>query len=620
MVHLLPTRRARLRAPYWLCLAAGLPLAATAQTQLAPIVVTGTRTPTPLDRMVGDLVVIDAERIRESNADSVEDLLRRQGGIQMTRNGGPGQNAGVQIRGANVNQTVFLIDGVRVGSASLGQFALENLSLAQIERIEILRGPGSSLYGADAVGGVVQIFTRRGEAAAPRIGAHVAAGSRHSSEGDFSASGATGAFDYAAGIGRESSRGVSAIKPGDRFGLFNPDSDGFRRDSARFAGGVRLAEGHRLGVNVLTSRLRSQYDSADFAPPAFAADPSPDFRNRGTSRLAAVDYRAVLSPQWTGSVQLSKQDDDLLSGASTLSRFDTQRRQLTAQAAWTPVAGQNAVAAFERIIEELETGAYSAPKRGNSAFVLGYSGRFGAHQLQADMRHDERYGVGTGKLGWSLQAGRGWTLRAVAGNAFRAPSFNELYFPSFGVSTLSPEKSRSVEVGAAWAGSDASAGVTLYRNRVRDLIVAESDPAACPGPAYAFGCARNVARARLQGATVSASKRVGRLDLRAAARFSRCHRWGDRHTPAAPRGAPADDRRRLARWRLALGCDVARRGCTARGRCAAGGLPDARPARALPLGAALAGRGTGAQRRRSPLRAGARLPVGRPPAVRGSAL
>ncbi len=620
MVHLLPTRRACLRAPYWLCLAAGLPFAAMAQTQLAPIVVTGTRTPTPLDRMVGDLVVIDAGRIRESNADSVEDLLRRQGGIQMTRNGGPGQNAGVQIRGANVNQTVFLIDGVRVGSASLGQFALENISLAQIERIEILRGPGSSLYGADAVGGVVQIFTRRGEAAAPRIGAHVAAGSRHTSEADLSASGATGAFDYAAGIGRESSRGVSAIKPGDRFGLYNPDSDGFRRESARFAGGVRLAEGHRLGVNVLTSRLRSQYDSADFAPPAFAADPSPDFRNRGSSRLAAVDYRAVLSPQWTGSVQLSKQNDDLLSGASTLSRFDTQRRQLTAQAAWTPAAGQNAVAAFERIIEDLETGAYSAPKRGNSAFVLGYSGRFGAHQLQADMRHDERYDVDTGKLGWSLQAGRGWTLRAVAGSAFRAPSFNELYFPSFGVSTLSPEKSRSVEVGAAWAGSDASAGVTLYRNRVRDLIVAESDPDRVPRSGLRL---RLRAQCRARQAAGGDGQRVeARRPARPArgSRFPRCHRRGDRHTPATPRGAPAVDRRRLARWRLALGCDAGRRGRTARGRRAAGGLPDARPARALPLGAALAGRGTGAQRRRPPLRAGARLPVGRPPVVRGSAL
>ena len=112
-----------------------------------------------------DIVVIDADTIRSTGADSVEDLIRRIAGIQVVRNGGPGQSSGFFIRGSSTNSTVVLVDGVRVGSATLGQAEFEAFSLAQIERIEVLRGPASSLYGADAVGGVVQIFTRRGEGA-----------------------------------------------------------------------------------------------------------------------------------------------------------------------------------------------------------------------------------------------------------------------------------------------------------------------------------------------------------------------------------------------------------------------------------------------------------------------
>ena len=130
---------------------------ASAQPQiLPPVIVTGSREPLPLDRVVADVIVIDSQRIRESSADSIEDLLRREGGIALSRTGGPGQSSGVMLRGASASNTVVLIDGVRIGSATLGQADLSALSLAQIERIEVLRGPGSSLYGADAVGGVVQ--------------------------------------------------------------------------------------------------------------------------------------------------------------------------------------------------------------------------------------------------------------------------------------------------------------------------------------------------------------------------------------------------------------------------------------------------------------------------------
>ncbi|HSC62034.1 MAG TPA: TonB-dependent receptor plug domain-containing protein, partial [Caldimonas sp.] len=197
---------------------------------LAPVVVTATREPQAIGRSTADIVVIDSEAIRNSRADSLEDLLRRHAGVQLARNGGPGQNSGFFIRGSSTNSTVVLVDGIRVGSATLGQAEFEAFSLAQIERIEVLRGPASSLYGADAVGGVVQIFTRRGEGA-PRWSAGTEVGGYRSWRGNLDASGVAGAIDYALSLGRDRSDGVSAIAPGDLFGSFNPDRDGFRRDS-----------------------------------------------------------------------------------------------------------------------------------------------------------------------------------------------------------------------------------------------------------------------------------------------------------------------------------------------------------------------------------------------------
>ena len=485
---------------------------------LSPVVVTATREPIALDRVVSDLVVIDAQRIRESSADSLEDLLRREAGVQLSRNGGPGQNASVLLRGNGASNTLVLIDGVRVGSATLGQTALEGISLAQIERIEVLRGPGSSLFGADAVGGVIQIITRRG-AGSPSLAAYAAAGGLESRELSIATSGAAQSIDYAASISRESSRGVSAIAPGDRFGLFNPDRDGYERTTGSLRLGFAPAQDHRIGLNVLQARLRSQFDSAEFSPPTFAPDPSPDFRNTLDTRVAALEYRGAISKQWSTSLQLAHNDDELTSGTNVVSRFDTHRKQLTWQNAWQLDNGHQWVSAIERLAEEVSSTSFITQReRSNTAIVLGYAAKLGAQLLQADLRHDHSSvfgGVTTGKAAWGLQLQPQVTLRAVAGTAFRAPSFNELYFPGFGVATLRPERSRSFELGVAWKGVASMASATLYRNRVRDLIAFESDRSFCPpDPSYDFGCARNIGRARLQGATIAAARRLGDFSAR----------------------------------------------------------------------------------------------------------
>ncbi|HKX43061.1 MAG TPA: TonB-dependent receptor, partial [Burkholderiaceae bacterium] len=496
--------------------------AAVAQSALDTVVVTGTREPERLARVTGDVVVIDAQRIRESTADSLEDLLRREAGVQVSRSGGPGQTATVFIRGASASNTVVLVDGVRVGSATVGQAEFESIGLSQIERIEVLRGPASSLYGADAVGGVIQIFTRRGDGA-PRVTANAAIGGYRSREGDVGVSGSGGGFDYAAAVGRESSRGVSALKPGDQFGNYNPDDDGYRRDTGQLKLGYTPVAGHRIGLSVVASRLNSQFDSSEFLAD-FTQDPSPDFRNKLNSTVTALDYRGVVNTMWTTSALLSHDDDDLKSGGNTIDRFRTKRDQFTWQNALKFSTDQQVVLAYEHLDEKVHSDSFEADEsRRNNAFVVGYSGSFGAHSLQADLRHDDNSAYGgntTGRLGWSMEVVPNLRVRALAGTTFRAPSFNELFFPSFGVSTLAPERGRSVELGASWRTADTELSATVYRNRLHNLIGFESDPTNCPSvDAYPFGCARNFGRARLQGATLAGAQRFGALNVRGTLDF-----------------------------------------------------------------------------------------------------
>lgn len=491
--------------------------AAWAQAEATPpseVQVIGTRAPTALGSVVADVVVIDRDRIRASSADSVEDLIRRVGGIQLSRNGGPGQSASVLIRGSSASNTLVLVDGVRVGSATLGQTDLAGVSLAQVERIEIMRGPGSSLYGADAIGGVVNIVTRRGKGA-PYWHGNAAVGNYRSAEGYAAVSGSEGAIDYAAGLSGETSEGVSALLPSDPFGQYNPDRDGFDRGGLTLAGGWTWAEGQRVGLSYVASRLDAQFDSVQFVPPDFVPDASPDFRNKLTTQVAVADWRGAWTPQWTTTLRASWQSDALDSGADVVSRYVTRRQQLTGQVAWTPQPQQQVVAAVDLLAESISTGDYSAPDRDNVAVVLGYTGRFGAVRLQADLRHDHNSVYGdntTGKLGAAVDLGQGWSLRALAGTAFRAPTFNDLYFPNYGVLTVEPETSRSVEAGVGYRAGQTDVAATYYRNKVSDLIGYEPDPGKCP-PGYAFGCAANTSRALLQGLTFQGLQQWGELQF-----------------------------------------------------------------------------------------------------------
>ena len=186
---------------------------ALAQERVADtVVVTATRQAQRADEVLSSVDVIERAQIERAGHSTLVELLSSRPGIQVTTNGGPGANTGVFIRGANSGHTLVLIDGMRVGSATTGQPALEMIPLALVERIEILRGPASALYGSDAIGGVIQIFTRKGEDGL-YPGAYVGAGTEHSTSVGASLAGGKDRLRYSVAAGQDEVTAESLTHP-----------------------------------------------------------------------------------------------------------------------------------------------------------------------------------------------------------------------------------------------------------------------------------------------------------------------------------------------------------------------------------------------------------------------
>lgn len=476
--------------------------------------VTATRIPQPFATLLADVTVIDAETIAGSGADSLAELLRRQPGIEIVQNGGRGGTSGIFIRGTNTNQTVVLVDGLRVSSSSTGTTALEAIPLGQIDHIEILRGPASSLYGSDAIGGVVQVFTRRGD---DGLHANASAGfGRYSTwEGGAGVSGGSGALHGAVQVSGARSDGFNAIVNPANFS-YDPDRDGYRNGSVSANGRYDWAQGQKLTAQYLRSRLDAQYDGGD----AF------DDRTITTLESYGVTSVNALTPTWTSRVELGQGSDESVSKTGVGDfPFRTRQRQYAWQnefdlasrlSRWN-VKRAVATLGVERREERITSNdAFAVTSRDTDAVFGAWQIVAGASALQANLRHDHATQFGgrtTGAVAYGYRLSPAWRVSASYGTAFKAPTFNDLYFPGFSNPDLVPEKSRNVEGGVYWNGSSGDAkfdaSVIAYRNRLSEMIVFVCDAD--------FNCApRNIEHATLAGATLSGSAAWRDTTLRAS--------------------------------------------------------------------------------------------------------
>ncbi len=471
-------------------------VAAHAQTvaQLSETVVTATRVAQPLSDLVADVTVIDRDTIERSGVSGVADLLARQPGIEFTRNGGPGSTTSVFVRGGETRFTAVFIDGVRVDSQSTGGASWQSLSLAQIDRIEILRGPAAAVYGSDAIAGVIQIFTRKGEAGfAPYVGVGVGTYSTRKYEGGFS--GATGGFDYSLGLSREESDGYNARPVAGQ----NPDKDGFKNDSINARVGLQINKQQRVEASYLHTDVNAQYDSGLTG----------DARSLSKIETIGLNWNSQWTDIWSTKIGVSDSHDKYETIPSPY-LTDTNIRGYLFQNEFR--MGQHLVtAALERREDHL-TNAPINRDRSQDAIALGYGWTNKVHTVQANVRHDddsEFGGKNTGSLAYGLAITPAWRVTASTGTAFRAPTLYQR-FSEYGVSTLQPETSRNKEIGLRFAEGGSTFDVVAYKNKVSNLITF-----ATPGPcASTFGCYANTARAEYTGVTFSGTQKLGAVNLR----------------------------------------------------------------------------------------------------------
>ncbi len=470
---------------------------------LDTVVVTANRTPEPLSTVLADISVVDRVQIERSGATGVADLLARLPGIEFTRNGGPGTSTSVFIRGAEARHTAVYIDGMRLDSQSVGGAVWEQIPLDQIERIEVLRGPAAAVYGSDAIAGVVQLFTKRGDGP-PRPTASILGGSYGTGQVDAGISGSTQGFDYALSGAYGQSDGFDATKPG-AYG-HNPDKDGWERSSVRGRVGYQINPEHRIEASVLASKMKSGYDGS----------PTTDDQNHNTLVTGTLSWQGRWNADATTRLLIGETKSTYETQPSFY-RTETTLRDYTLQHDQRIGSGNVLSATLERREDELlnPATAFAATlegKRHQDAIGVGWRGDFGAHGVQAHVRHDDDSEFGgktTGSLAWGWGFAPQWRVTASAATSFRVPTLYQR-FSQYGNPSLVPESGRNVEMGLRWASGVSEANLVGWRNKVENLISFGS-----PGPcASAFGCYVNVGRATLDGVTLSARTQVANVTLR----------------------------------------------------------------------------------------------------------
>ncbi|MCG9053473.1 TonB-dependent receptor [Laribacter hongkongensis] len=496
-------------------LAIGSAFAGAPATDVAETVVTATRTPVQAASLTRDVSVITRDDIARAGPTSLPELLSREAGIEFASNGGDGRQSSLFIRGTNSNQSVVLIDGVRVVSATTGATALEQIPLEQIERIEIVRGPVSGLYGADAIGGVVQVFTRKGRGApAPHLS--LAAGNDGTWRVGAGIGGVVGDTSFAVDVTHRTTDGGFSATNRDNFN-YNPDEDGYRNTAYSVRVSHLLAEGHEVGFNAFQAFGRAQYDANQ--------DLTGQINDIQKNRVQAnsVYLKNQLTERWHSTLTLSQAVDRSENftprnpWGPDYGRFKTTQDTLTWQNDLALGAAGQLTAGYEHQKQKVSsTQEFTVSNRQNNAVFAGWNGEFGASLLNASLRHDNNSQFGgktTGTLGYGYRVNEAVKLTANWGTAFRVPTFNDLYWPDdgngyVGNPNLKPESSRNAEVGAEFSGALGKLKLAAFENRVDDLINGYD----CSG---GFPCtSSNVNKATIKGVSLTGSTVLAGTTLR----------------------------------------------------------------------------------------------------------
>ena len=486
---------------------------------LKEMFVTATRSAQPIGDVVADVTIIDREVIARSGAAALADVLARVPGIEITRNGGAGNSTNVFIRGGENRHTVVLIDGVRIDSQSTsGGVNWQSIPLGQIDRIEIVRGPTSAVYGSDAVAGVIQIFTKKGEGAfAPVIA--LGYGAYNTQKIEVSASGSMNAFDYSFGVSQATSNGFNVRPVAGQ----NSDDDGYKRIGVNTRLGFQINADHRIEASILNNKNDAQYDSGL----------TRDYRRINSVQTVSGKWLANWTDRYSTRLFVSGGTDrgeEALNGSTTVLSYDqTKISSLMFANEYRLGAHLFSATVENRKDQFLLVGSTAVPV--GSAFVsreksqnsvgLGHGWTGGAHTVQLNMRRDRDSEFGsksTGTAAYAFALTPQWKISTSGGTSFRVPTLYQRFTIYSPTTPLLPESGRNVELGLKYAQGSSNFGVVAYSNRVTNLLTFASGNGSCingkaPVALASRACYANTALAQYTGLTFTASETLGNYRL-----------------------------------------------------------------------------------------------------------
>jgi len=466
------------------------------------VVITASRTQQRLRDAIPHTTVLTQKDIRDSQAIDLPSLLRSEAGFEIQQTGGIGSTfSPLSLRGGSSAQALILVDGVRVEDASFGLSAIQHIMLDDVERVEIVRGNVSSLYGSGAIGGVVQVFTKRGRGAPAPYG-QVMLGERSTGKALAGYGGEAGDTRFNLTASRFRTRGFSAIDPRIAPSA-NPDRDGYENESAAANVSHRVSRRHEVGASFLRANTHLDYDSAFDLP----TDVHKSGQDLG---MMQAWWEAHFVDAWRSRASVAEGTDyrtDTKNGAFAFSS-NTRNRQLIWDNELRIRPEHSVSVGLEQLRQELDSSTVGQRSRDVGSWRLGYLGRLGAHSLQGNVRTEDYSDFGNAEtyfLGYGFDLTDRWRLTASNANAFRAPSFVDLYFP-FGVGNplLRPERARTNELGLQWTAGPHRLRTTVFETKYQDAIV------------FSAGTTRNVRRASVNGVETSYSGQLLGFDLRAS--------------------------------------------------------------------------------------------------------
>lgn len=465
---------------------AGLPLTGFAITT-PEVVITPNRIPQKSNQVAASTTVITREQIESAQYTSIPDLLRGVVGIDLVQNGGPGKISSVFMRGTESDHVLVLVNGLRVGSASLGTTAFELIPVEHIESIEIVRGPRASQWGSEAIGGVIHIFTRKGNGSnAYEIGAGV--GSFNTATGHASVAGESNGTHYQASVAYYDTDGFDTRQPiPGPFGFDQPDDDSYDNLSFHLRGGHEFDSGFNIDAFILRADGTTEFDGSfqdetDFVQQILGAEAHWQGENWG------IKFKAGESRDET---------ENFSPDGSFASRFDTKRLDTSLIGDIQLIEDHQLIGGVDYRDDKVDSDTtFNETSRDNLGLFAQYLGSLGNNEFTASIRNDDNEAFGketTGGVGWVYNTNNAIKIYASWGTAFKTPTFNELFFPGFGNPNLEPETSESYEIGLEGAPGWGFWGIHAFRTDIDDLIVTTFDPVT------GSFAPENVDRARING-------------------------------------------------------------------------------------------------------------------------